>query len=168
MSACNVLMSAPFRTSELMVAWTCTHSHMLVYNTYWCQHHSGCQNWCWHEHVHVYTCWCTILTDVSTIQNVRTDGAMNMYTFTHVGVQYLLMSAPSRMSELMLANSRLYEYISSRLPARKEWTQPTRPKSTPTRSKILEQYKGRSYLSWQSAVQHIKPMYDGRKCFLFF
>ena len=47
MSACNVLMSAPFRTSELMVPWTCTHSHMLVYNTYWCQHHPGCQNWCW-------------------------------------------------------------------------------------------------------------------------
>ena len=102
--------------------------------------------------------------DVSTIQNIRIDGGINMYTFTHVGVQYLLMSAPLRMSELMLANSRLYVYISSRLPARKEWTQPTRPKSTPTRSKILEQYKGHSYLSWQSAVQYIKPMYDGRKC----
>ena len=96
---------------------------------------------------YVYTHVSMQCTDVSTIQNIRTDGGMNMYTFTHVGVQYLLMSAPSRMSELMLANSRLYEYISSRLPARKEWTQPTRPKSTPTRSKILEQYKGRSYLS---------------------
>ena len=69
---------------------------------YWCQHHSEHQNWWWHKHVHIYTCWCTILTDVSTIQDVRIDVGMNMYTFTHVGVQYLLMSAPFRTSELMV------------------------------------------------------------------
>ena len=40
---------------------------------YWCQHHSEHQNWWWHKHVHIHACWCPILTDVSTIEDVRID-----------------------------------------------------------------------------------------------